>query len=85
MGYIGSKADDVIEIKDYRPISMIGCVYKVIAKVLANRMRKIMDVLVGEMQTAFVKGRQILDGALIANEVVHWVKKKKKGSEYYET
>ena len=49
MGYIGSKADDVIEIKDYRPISMIGCVYKVIAKVLANRMRKIMDVLMGEM------------------------------------
>ena len=37
-----------------------------------------MDGLVGETQTAFVQGRQITDGALIACEAVHWLKRKKK-------
>ena len=68
------KVDDAQEIKDYRPISMVGCVYKVIVKILANRIKGVMNGLVGETQTAFVHGRQILDGALIACETVQWLK-----------
>nr|XP_025607659.1 uncharacterized protein LOC112701072 [Arachis hypogaea] len=58
------------EIKDHRPISMVGCVYKVILKVLVRRMRRVMPRLVGETQSTFVKGRKIHDGALIACEMV---------------
>ena len=54
---LAPKGDDAMEIKDYRPINIIGCAYKVIAKVLANRMRRVMGVLVGETQATFVKGR----------------------------
>jgi len=57
---------------------MVGSVYKVIAKLLRKRLREILPELIGEAQTAFVKGRQILDGALIANETVHWLRRKKK-------
>jgi len=67
-----------LEVTDFRPISLVGSLYKVIAKVLSNRLKAVLPKLVGESQTAFVAGRQILDGALIANEVVHWLKKKKK-------
>ncbi|XP_016206073.1 uncharacterized protein LOC107646401 [Arachis ipaensis] len=66
------------EIKDFRPISMVGCVYKVISKVLMRRMRSVMPGLVGETQSAFVKGRKIHDGALIACETVHWLKSRRK-------
>ncbi|XP_020967397.1 uncharacterized protein LOC110266746 [Arachis ipaensis] len=74
--FIGAK-----EIKDLRPISMVGCVYKVISKVLVRRMRAVMPKLVGETQSAFVKGRNIHDGALIACETVHWLKRRKKEAE----
>ena len=74
------KFEGAQEIKDYRPIRMVGCVYKVIAKILTNRLSSVMAQLVGESQFAFVQGRQILDGALIACEVVQWLKKKRKAA-----
>jgi len=48
-------------LNDYRPISLVGCLYKVLAKVLANRLRSVVGSVVSESQSAFVKGKQILD------------------------
>ena len=45
------------EIKDFRPISLVGGVYNIIAKVLANRMRRVIDRIISKPQNAFVKGR----------------------------
>ena len=67
-----------MEISDFRPISLVGSLYKIIAKILSKRLKGVLPGLIGDAETAFVAGRQILDGALIANEVVHWLKKKKK-------
>jgi hypothetical protein len=49
-----------------------------LAKVLANRLRIVIDNVISETQTAFEKDRQILDGILIANEVVDEARKTKK-------
>ena len=62
------KKNDAVDVKDFRPISLVGGLYKIIAKVLVNRMRSMVHGLILESQNAFLKGRQILDFFLIAFE-----------------
>ena len=62
------KKNNAINVKDFQPITSVGSVYKLLSKVLANRLRVVLDSLISESQNAFVGGRQILDSVLIANE-----------------
>ncbi|GJX31621.1 RNA-directed DNA polymerase, eukaryota, partial [Tanacetum coccineum] len=72
------KVSNANMVKEFRPISLIGSVYKIVAKILANRLVMVLGDLVSDTQSAFVKDRQILDGPFILNEVVQWCKKKRK-------
>ncbi|PNX60607.1 cysteine-rich receptor-like protein kinase, partial [Trifolium pratense] len=72
------KIDSPQRLNDFRPISLVGSLYKILAKVLANRLRAVIGSVISESQSAFVKDRQILDGILIANEVVDEARKYKK-------
>ncbi|CAL5388524.1 unnamed protein product [Camellia sinensis] len=72
------KKKNPIDLSEYRPISLVSAIYKVLAKVLSRRVRKVLPKLIGEVQSAFISGRCILDGVLIANEVVDWWRKSKK-------
>nr|GFC17573.1 putative RNA-directed DNA polymerase, eukaryota, reverse transcriptase zinc-binding domain protein [Tanacetum cinerariifolium] len=65
-------------VKDLRPISLIGSIYKIIAKVLTNRLVGVLGEIVNEVRYAFIADRQILDGPFILNEVIKWCKVKKK-------
>ncbi|GKB17044.1 RNA-directed DNA polymerase, eukaryota, reverse transcriptase zinc-binding domain protein [Tanacetum coccineum] len=72
------KVSNPLYIKDFRPISLIGFQYKIVAKILANRLSKVMDSIISHEQSAFISGRQILDGPLFLSEFIDWYKKKKK-------
>ena len=75
-----SKKGGAEDLGDYRPISLLGGLYKLLAKVLANRLKKVIGKVVSPNQNAFIKGRQILDASLIANEVIDsWQKMGEKG------
>ena len=65
-----SKKNGASNIQDFRPISLVGSVYKILAKVLANRLKEVLEQLISESQNSFVGDRQILDSVLIVNECV---------------
>ncbi|KAJ9564655.1 hypothetical protein OSB04_000621 [Centaurea solstitialis] len=68
------KIKDPITLADYRPINLVGCVSKVISKVLAERVKFVLDSVVSKNQTGFIKGRNILDGPFLVNEIIQWAK-----------
>ncbi|GJT08929.1 RNA-directed DNA polymerase, eukaryota [Tanacetum coccineum] len=71
------KVIDAKFVNDFRPISLIGCIYKVVTKVLANRLVSVIGDLVSDTQSAFIAGRQILDGPFILDEILNWCRRKK--------
>lgn len=62
---------NLVDVGDFRPISLINSSFKLLLKVLANRLKIRLDKLVAEEQTSFISGRNISDGILMANEIIH--------------
>lgn len=60
---------------NFRPISLLGCLYKLVSKLLASRLRAMMNPIISSNQSAFLPKRNIFDGVVIINEVVDCARK----------
>nr|GEU87415.1 RNA-directed DNA polymerase, eukaryota [Tanacetum cinerariifolium] len=78
------KVTDAKFVTDFRPISLIGCVYTVVTKILANRLAMVIFDLISGTQSASVAKRQILDGPFILNKLLNWCKKTKKQAMFFK-
>ena len=66
------KSEDRLRIQNYRPISLLNTLYKVVAKVYANRMKPLLHHWILPTQTGFVPNRCILDNVFLAFEAIEW-------------
>ena len=67
--------NDPSQLDQYRPISLVGALYKIIAKVLSCRIKNVLPSVIDENQSVFLKEKEMLDSVLVANEVVEELKR----------
>lgn len=75
------KKDNAERMTNLRPITLCNVLYKILVKVLANRLKEILPYAISKNQSAFVPGRDILDNVLVAFEALHFMKKKNRGHD----
>ena len=77
-----SKVKNLEKMFDFRPISLCNMIYKIMSKVLANRLKQVLPYIVSPTQSAFVLGRLIIDNVLVAYETLHTMHARKKGKKW---
>lgn len=70
------KVDRPKKVSQFCPISLANVVLKIISKVIANRLKLVIGKLVCENQCSFIPGRQACDNIIVAQEVLHTMRKK---------
>jgi len=64
------KKVDAVEVKDFRPISLIHSFAKLVTKILANQLAPLLPSLISANQSAFVRGRKIHDNFVLVQQMV---------------
>ena len=71
------KVENANNVKLFRPICLLNVSFKIFTKLLMARLTTVADKIISPCQTAFIKGRYIMDGAVMLHEIVHELQTKK--------
>jgi hypothetical protein len=71
-------------IQQYKPICLLNVSYKIFTKVTTNRINQVVDHIISPSQTAFMRGRNILEGVIILHEAIHELHRKKQNKVIFK-
>ena len=74
---------DPNDMSQYRPISFCNMVFKIASKVMANRLKGILNHIISPAQSAFVPGGLIADNSLLASEISYSLIKRRRGKKWF--
>nr|XP_048317975.1 uncharacterized protein LOC125418473 [Ziziphus jujuba var. spinosa] len=74
------KANQISSFNQIRPISLCNTIYKILSKILANRLRPLMNKLIFSHQSTIILGRWIGEKTILVNEITHTMRKRRKGN-----
>ena len=77
------KVDNPVCVSQFRPISLCNVVYRIISKILVNRLKPLLKHCISDNQSAFIPGRQIIDNVIIAHESIHCLNNMRSGSNAF--
>jgi hypothetical protein len=75
--YLIPKVSDADVIQKFRPICLLNVSYKIVTKILANRLGLVTHKIIADTQTSFIKDRYIMEGIVILHETIHKIHHKK--------
>jgi len=78
------KVENPQQLGEFRPISLVGCLYNIISKALSLHLKKVIGKIIDIRQSAFIEGRGLLDSVLITNEVLEDYKRKRKRCIFFK-
>lgn len=61
------KVNEPQSLGDFRPVSLVGCMYKILAKILANRLKRVLYGVIDKRQSAFIGGRNLVYSVVVGN------------------
>jgi hypothetical protein len=71
------KTENADDMRSFRPISLLNCNFKIFSRVLTSRLENVCHKIIAKEQSAFIKGRFILESVVIAHEVLHTIHRSK--------
>jgi len=78
------KLENPQQLGEFRPISLVGCLYKIISKALSLRLKMVIGKIIDARQLTFLEGKGLLDSVLVANEVLEEYKRKRKSCVFFK-
>ena len=76
-GMKNTQKEVLLEVGDFWPICLLNGTVKIISKIPANRISKVLSSLIGDYQNGFIAGRSILERVVLAQEIVQYCAKNK--------
>ena len=77
-----AKGQEADKLQMYRPICLLNVIFKNFTKVLNNRAIVMADKVISSIQSAFIKGRYILDSVTLLHGTLHYIHRKKKSGVF---